>query len=237
MTLMTLWCGQNVITYYFVPVLKSIGITKTTQTTGINGGLNILNLIPSLIGAFIVDHIGRRVLWMSSFLSMILVATPFITLSAVYLSTSSHSTACGVVICLFLYDAAYNVACNPLLYSYPTETMPFYMRSKGLAVKNRVGQVALIINIYVNPIALASIVYQYYIVFLALNVVWLAVIWMWFPETKGYSLEELAMLFDEKATGLKDVEKSVGLEDGEVYVVKEAFERKGRGKTFASQNI
>lgn len=32
MTLMTPRCGQDGITYYFVPVLNSIGITKTTQT-------------------------------------------------------------------------------------------------------------------------------------------------------------------------------------------------------------
>lgn len=49
--------------------------------------------------------------------------------------------------------------------------MPFYIRSKGLVVKNMVGQVALIINIYVTSITLASIWYHYYIVFLALNVV------------------------------------------------------------------
>lgn len=31
MTLMTLWCGQNIITYYFSSILTSIGITETTQ--------------------------------------------------------------------------------------------------------------------------------------------------------------------------------------------------------------
>ena len=31
MTLMTLWCGQNIITYYFSPILSSINITETTQ--------------------------------------------------------------------------------------------------------------------------------------------------------------------------------------------------------------
>lgn len=77
--------------------------------------------------------------------------------------------------------------------------MPFFMRSKGLAVKNFVGQIALIINMYVNPIALAGIKYYYYIVFLALDCVWLGLIYCFFPETKGYSLEELAMLFDSEA--------------------------------------
>lgn len=31
MVLMCLWCGQNVITYYFSAILNSIGITGTTQ--------------------------------------------------------------------------------------------------------------------------------------------------------------------------------------------------------------
>ncbi|KAH7323461.1 general substrate transporter [Rhexocercosporidium sp. MPI-PUGE-AT-0058] len=201
MTLMTLWCMQNVLTYYFVPVLKSIGITATTAQTGINGGLNIVNLISSLIGAFLAERVGRRKLWMGSFMAMITIAVPFITLSAVFAQSNpkNTNTAYGVVVCLFLYDIAYNVACNPLLYSYPTEIMPFYMRSKGLAVKTMVGQVALIINMYVNPIALAAIGYHYYIFFLGLNCVWLTLIWMFFPETKGYALEELAMLFDDDA--------------------------------------
>ncbi len=204
---------QNVLTYYFVPVLNSIGISNTTAQTGINGGLNIVNLISSLIGAFLAERVGRRKLWMGSFIAMITIAVPFITLSAVFANSNPKNTgtAYGVVVCLFLYDIAYNVACNPLLYSYPTEIMPFYMRTKGLAVKTMVGQVALIINMYVNPIALAAIGYHYYIFYLGLNCVWLTLIWMFFPETKGYALEELAMLFDDEANvidGLAKVESS-----------------------------
>ena len=44
-----------------------------------------------------------------------------------------------------------------------------------------VAQLALVINMYENTIAVASIRYQYYIVFLALRVVWLVVIWTFFP--------------------------------------------------------
>lgn len=31
MTLMALWCGQNIITYYFSTILNSVGITATTS--------------------------------------------------------------------------------------------------------------------------------------------------------------------------------------------------------------
>jgi MFS family permease len=203
---------QNVLTYYFVPVLNSIGITATTAQTGINGGLNICNLIASIIGAFLAERIGRRKLWMGSFIGMIVIGVPFITLSAVFAQSKpkNTNTAYGVVVCLFLFDIAYNIACNPLLYSYPTEIMPFYMRSKGLAVKNMVGQIALIINMYVNPIALAAIGYYYYIFYLGLNCFWLTCIWMFFPETKGYALEELAMLFDDDANVIHGTTKADG---------------------------
>ncbi|KAF2811402.1 general substrate transporter [Mytilinidion resinicola] len=200
MTLMTLWCGQNILSYYFSPILNSIGITDTTSQTGINGGLNIANLLASIIGALLAERIGRRKLWMSSFIGMIVVFVPFIALSATYAQKKSKGAGYGVIVCLFLFDIMYNIACNPLLYSYPTEIMPFFMRAKGLAVKNFVGQIALIINMYVNPIALAKIGYHYYIFFLALNVVWLTLIFMFFPETKGYTLEEMSMLFDGDAS-------------------------------------
>ncbi|GKT40262.1 lactose permease [Colletotrichum spaethianum] len=197
MTLMTLWCGQNIITFYFSSILTSVGVTDTTQQTGINGGLNIVNFISSLAGAAIVDRIGRRKLWMTSYAGMILIFVPFIALSAVYSQKKRQDEGYGVIVCLFLFDIMYNVACNPLLYSYATEIMPFYMRSKGLAVKNFVGQIALIINMWVNPIALAAIEYHYYIFFLGLNCVWLYLIWCFFPETSGYSLEELSIIFED----------------------------------------
>src|SRR5688572_32738502 len=79
---------------------------------------------------------------MSSFIGMITIFVPFIALSAVYAQRGQTGAGYGVVVCLFLFDIMYNVACNPLLYSYTTEVMPFYMRSRGLAVKNLVGQVA-----------------------------------------------------------------------------------------------
>jgi MFS family permease len=160
-----------------------------------------MNFVSSLLGASIVDRTGRRTLWMTSFVGMITIFVPFIALNAAYATSASTSQGYGVIVCLFLFDFMYNFACNPLLYSYPTEIMPFYMRSKGLACKNFVGQIALIINMYVNPIALAAISWKYYIFFLALNCFWLYIIWMFFPETNGYSLEELSLLFDGDGNG------------------------------------
>ncbi|CAJ2500434.1 Uu.00g032870.m01.CDS01 [Anthostomella pinea] len=212
MTLMALWCGQNIITYYFSPILKSVGITGTTRHDQRRPQHSQPHLLAHRGHAFrphglpqALDDVLRRD---DRFF------VPFIALSAVYAQTTKASYGYGVVVCLFCFDIMYNVACNPLLYSYPTEIMPFFMRSRGLAVKNLVGQVALIINMYVNPIALASIEWRYYFVFLVLDCCWLAGIYFGFPETKGYSLEELSSLF-EATPAVVLLGQKVG-DDGEV---------------------
>ncbi len=61
---------------------KILVIRSNLPRTGINGGLNIFNLISAIAGAFLADKIGRRPLWMSSFIGMIIIGIPFTVLSA-----------------------------------------------------------------------------------------------------------------------------------------------------------
>ncbi|EGV63739.1 hypothetical protein PSN45_004195 [Yamadazyma tenuis] len=207
MTLMALWSGQSIITFYFTSILELVGINNPSKQTGINTGLNVMNLVSSVLGAYVSARVGRRPMWMLSIIGMIVVNIPFTALTAEYAKTNSVNVAYGVIVMLFLYDFSYNIACNPLLYSYTTELLPFSIRAKGLAWKNLVGQVALIINMYVNPIALAKITWKYYIFYMCLNLVWLTLVYFLFPETLGLTLEELSRLFEEDRLGsIGDIE-------------------------------
>lgn len=80
--------------------------------------------------------------------------------------------------------------------SYPTEIFPFTIRSKGLTCELLSIYGSLVIAAFVNPIGMENIGWRYYIVFCCFLVVILAVTYFVFPETKGYSLEEIAVLFD-----------------------------------------
>ncbi|TVY14531.1 Lactose permease, partial [Lachnellula arida] len=197
--LLTLWNGQGVISYYFSPILTSIGIRSTDAQTGINGGMQIWNLLCALAGAFLVDRLGRRTLWLASFAGMVLANVPLTAASAVYADRGSKAAAYTVVVFLFLYNAAFNLACNPLLYCYATEILPFRIRARGLALQIAVSQAALTVNQYVNPIALDNIGFYYYIFYLGMFVLGTVIIYFCFPETKGYSLEELSHLFEDSA--------------------------------------
>ncbi|CDM32380.1 hypothetical protein DTO006G1_2326 [Penicillium roqueforti] len=210
--LLTLWNGQGVIAYYFSPILTSIGITSTPQQTGINGGLQIWNLLFSLAGALLADRIGRRTLWLISFIGMILVNIPLTICSAMYAQHGSKGASFAVVVFLFFYDAAFNLANNPLLYCYPTELLPFAIRAKGLSIQVAISQAALTVNQYVNPIALESIGYYYYIFYLGMLVLGTLIIYFVFPETKGKTEVELAALFEDPKLDHTDPVMLEGLE-------------------------
>ncbi|EXJ94890.1 hypothetical protein A1O1_00008 [Capronia coronata CBS 617.96] len=209
--LLTLWNGQGVISYYFSPILTSIGITSTTSQTGINGGLQIWNLICAMFGALLADRIGRRPLWLLSFIGMILANVPLTVASAMYANHGSKAAAYTVVVFLFLYDAAFNLANNPLLYGYPPELLTYPMRAKGMGVQIAVSEAALTINQYVNPIALDHIGYNYFIFYLGMLILGTAIIYFTFPETKGKTEEELATLFEDSVTPQRTLE---GTESG-----------------------
>ncbi|PSN59349.1 hexose transporter [Corynespora cassiicola Philippines] len=210
--LLTLWNGQGVISYYFSPILTSIGITNTNQQTGINGGMQIWNLLCSLFGVYLSERIGRRPLWLASFIGMMMANVPLTIASARYAANGSKGAAYATVIFLFLYNAAFNIACNPLPYSYTTELLPYSIRTRGLGLFISISMAALTVNQYVNPIALDSIGFWYFVFYLGMLIIGVAIIYFFFPETKGYTLEELARVFGED--GVERVEVIRGVEVG-----------------------
>lgn len=56
--------------------------------------------------------------------------------------------------------------------------------------------VAIFFNTFVNPIALESIGWKYYFVFVVVLIVMGFTVYFFYPETKGYTLEHMAVLFD-----------------------------------------
>lgn len=116
--------------------------------------------------------------------------------SAVNTDTGNKFAGIVVVVCLFIFYFHYDIAWTPLLFGYPTEIFPYSLRSKGIALELFAIYGSLVIAAFANPVGLDNIGWKYYIVFCVLLAVFLAVTYFLFPETKGYSLEEIAKIFD-----------------------------------------
>ena len=126
--------------------------------------------------------------------------------SAVNVEDNNKAAGYVVVVCLFTFYFHYDIAYTPLLMSYPTEIFPYSLRSKGLTCELLSIYVSLVIAAFVNPLGMENIGWKYYIVFCCTLVVFLAITWFFFPETKGRSLEEIAEVFDGPGAAVDAVE-------------------------------
>ncbi|KAJ5817207.1 hypothetical protein N7447_009440 [Penicillium robsamsonii] len=186
------WNGGGVVSYYLTLILDTIGITSSTDQTLINGFLQLWN-------ACLVDHAGRRALFITSTVIM-LISYIFITaLSGSFVTTGTSTVGTAVIPFLFIYYAGYDIAFTPLLLAYPAEIWTTSLRAKGVAISMMSNYMALVFNQLINPIAFESISWKYYFVFLGVLLVVLVVVWKTYPETRGRSLEEIACIFDGEA--------------------------------------
>jgi MFS family permease len=188
---------------------------------------------------FFLDRVGRRkpLLFGTIGISIALVCEAALG-SQVNGATGSRKdgiSGAGVFF-LFLVSCIFSVSFGPISWVYASEIMPLSIRGRGSAFATGVGN-WLVGTVWsqVSPIALGEITYKFYFIFVAFNLcVTLPTIWFvfkasWFrhqfsmwlltfvQETKQLTLEEIDLLFGDRALGmlpdnLGDAEKQIEME-------------------------
>ncbi|KAH8640506.1 general substrate transporter [Alternaria alternata] len=211
--------GNGLVSYYLAAVLQTIGITNSSDQALINGGLTIWCWLVSLGCAFLVDRVGRRTLFLSAGIGMLIAFTIWTACSAVYAQTGNSSAGSAVLAMIFLFYGgklpsllscrilyhldeptnaitAAGIAWPGLTVSYTVEILPFNIRAKGLTLCFVFTSLAGIFNQYVNPIGIEALGWKFYIVYVVVLVLECLAIYFLYVETKGPALEEIALLFD-----------------------------------------
>ncbi|KAI8663284.1 MFS domain-containing protein [Fusarium keratoplasticum] len=194
------WCGNQLISSYIVLVLTDIGTTDPETQNLINGGLQLFNWAVACGSALLVERLGRRFLLLTSTIGMLFAFIIWTILAARNQQTEggNKGLGIGVVVMVFVFYAFYNFAMNPLPIAYLLEVLPYTLRAKGLTIFNLAQFCSGIFNGFANPVALKALRWKYYIVFVCALVLWLAIIYFTYPETRGLSLEEVSQVFDGK---------------------------------------
>jgi MFS family permease len=129
-------------------------------------------------------------------------------LSGSFAQTQVPSVGVAVIPMLFIFFAGYDIALTPLLISYPCEIWPYRLRSRGLTVTFVSTVLAIFFNTFVNPIALEAIGWKYYFVFVGVLICFGLTAYFFYPETRGYSLEQMAVIFDGEDAEVESPEKT-----------------------------
>ncbi|KAJ5721735.1 sugar transporter [Penicillium malachiteum] len=208
----TNWVGNGIINYYLTPTLNQVGIYSSAKIDCINAGVQMWNLIISTGAALLIERLGRRFLWLFSdwmFFSYIFA----MALSGKHATSGESSYGLAVIPFLFLFFGVYDVAWTPLQFVYPVEILPFSMRMKGMVLFVMIQNIAVTVNTFVNPIAMDAIGWKYYGVYIAILALYIVVTYLYFPETRRMTIEDISDIF-EGTNQLKQTSKHSDVETG-----------------------
>ncbi|KAK6083742.1 hypothetical protein SCUP234_03601 [Seiridium cupressi] len=184
--------GCNAVIYYF-PILFENSITPGNHNLALlMGGVNmIVYSIFATASWFLIERVGRRKLFlygtMGQCLSMV------ITFGCLISGTSS--AAKGAAVGLFTYIASFGATWLPLPWLYPAEINPIKTRAKSNAVSTCTNWLFNFLIVMVTPIMITNIGWGTYLFFAAINACFMPIIYFFYPETAGRSLEEIDIIF------------------------------------------
>lgn len=197
------------------------------EALGITGGRNVLvagiyNCVGPIANAififFILDRVGRKKPLIFGAIGISIALICEAALNSQNPEGTKHGLSIGGVFFIFLVSVIFSFSFGPISWVYMSEIMPMQIRGRGNAFATGIGN-WLVSTFFaqVSPIALGDITWKYYFVFVAFNiVVTIPTIAFYFKETNRLSLEEIDMLFGERALGTlpkelaeKDVEEAV----------------------------
>ncbi|KAL1849106.1 hypothetical protein Daus18300_013393 [Diaporthe australafricana] len=190
--------GCNAVIYYF-PILFKDSLDVSDNLALLLGGVNmIVYAIFAMTSFLVVERVGRRKLFfigtVGQMLSMVLVFACLIP------GTTSAATGAGVG--LFTYIAFFGATWLPLPWLYPAEINPLKTRARANALSTTQNWLWNFFIVMITPVLITSIGWGTYVFFAVLNALFLPVLYFFYPETSGRSLEEIDLIFakgyDEK---------------------------------------
>ncbi|KAG7052977.1 putative transporter (major facilitator superfamily) [Colletotrichum scovillei] len=209
--------GSSVIQNFQNIFYATVGFTGRTALL-ISGAYGMMGILGQVIYLFVVaDRWPRtRTLWSGSLVLSAMIAL-CMALSAVYgnKNNDNEAGARAAISAIFIYSMCYAIFFNAMIWVVPSELFPFFLRTKGLAFAVATKSVTAIVLSQVTPLAIASVCWRYYSLFIATNLAAAVFYFFFLPETSGKSLEEIAELFgDDLATnrlGELDVDAKNGI--------------------------
>ncbi|KAI9251100.1 general substrate transporter [Helicostylum pulchrum] len=200
--------GMNIIMFYVVFLFQQAGIGDTQEATLLSSGVSyVINVVMTVPAILFVDKWGRRptlifgALAMSIFLWIVggILATGDWAINDVSrkweVDLHNKHMANGVVVCIYFFVASFATSWGPLGWIYPAEIYPLRVRALAVSLSTASNWLFNWILNFVVPMLMEEIRYGLYLLFAAFNFLMCVHVYWSYPETKGYTLEEMDVVF------------------------------------------
>ena len=183
--------GCNAVIYYF-PILCQNVLGTDHNLALLLGGVNmVVYAIFATTSWFLIERVGRRKLFIIGTVGQCLS----MVLTFACLIPGTESAAKGAAVGLFTYIAFFGATWLPLPWLYPAEINPLKTRQKANAFSTINNWLWNFFIVMITPVLITSINWGTYLLFAALNACFIPIIYFFYPETSGRSLEEIDLIF------------------------------------------
>ncbi|CAG85177.1 DEHA2B05060p [Debaryomyces hansenii CBS767] len=158
---------------------------------GVFATVYALSTIPSF---FLVDTLGRRNLFLIGAIGQ---AISFTITFACLIPEDGENTqdAKGAAVGLFLFIVFFGFTILPMPWIYPPEINPMKTRTVASAVSTCTNWLTNFGVVMFTPIFIAQSTFGCYLFFALMNYTFIPIIFFFYPETAGRSLEEIDIIF------------------------------------------
>ncbi|KAH7142665.1 lactose permease [Dactylonectria estremocensis] len=199
------WSGNNVVSYFMPMMLSQAGITNPDTQLLLNALSGVFNFIAAVIGATLADRLGRRKMFLYGLTGALI---SYILMTAFTArSYDNPDLSYGVIVFIYLFGISFNGGWTSLMMLYPVECLENRTRAKGAAMKYIFLNIATMVNTYGVAVGIKEIGWKLYLVFIIWIAIEIVVIFFFFVETAGKTLEELSVVFEAKNPVKKSLEK------------------------------
>ena len=178
--------GINAFLYYSSRIFQEAGLGESTALLS-SIGIGVVNLIFTLLGVFLIDKLGRKILMYIGSVGYI------ISLSLVAMAFFFHWEGIAVPVFLFLFIAAHAIGQGAVIWVFISEIFPNHLRASGQSFGSTTHWVLAAIIPSLIPYLFSTVGPGVVFLFFALMMVFqLLFVRFMMPETKGISLEDLS---------------------------------------------
>jgi MFS transporter, SP family, arabinose:H+ symporter len=176
--------GINAILYYVNDIFTAAGFSKVSGELG-PVAVGAMNLVATLLAMSVIDKLGRKTLLLIGSVGLVGCLSG---LAALFLTGSHQSFLLWILIA---YIGFFAISQGAVIWVYIGEVFPNRVRAQGQSIGSSSHWIMNAVVSWVFPVMFAYSHGLPFVVFAACMVLQFFVVLFVYPETKGYSLEEM----------------------------------------------